>query len=216
MQPSSVVIREQSREMHTRAELTPLMIAVASGQVDVETYGKLLGQMQLVYAALDEGAAMHRSDSRFALFFDARLDRTAAIQADLSYFGLEQAEPTEATASYAERIREVSREWPHGLLAHHYTRYLGDLSGGRVISKALSTSLGLAAEAGLAFYDFPIAPGPAFKNAYREALDALEMSEGEQVAFAREVNDAFAFNIGMFASIPFEWAGAEPASKRRS
>ena len=40
------------------------------------------------------------------------------------------------------------------LIAHAYVRYLGDLSGGRIVGRILARSPGLGPEA-LSFYDFP-------------------------------------------------------------
>lgn len=37
----------------------------------------------------------------------------------------------EATRKYAERIHEVGQNEPELLVAHAYTRYMGDLSGAR-------------------------------------------------------------------------------------
>ena len=73
--------------------------------------------------------------------------------------------------------REVAREAPdrallkvtrklrdaEALVAHLYTRYLGDLSGGQILRRAVVRAYGLAgpgettldARAGVAFYDFP-------------------------------------------------------------
>ena len=41
--------------------------------------------------------------------------------------------PTEACNKYCYRINEVAEKDPYLLIAHHYTRYIGDLSGGQIL-----------------------------------------------------------------------------------
>ena len=75
-----------------------------------------------------------------------------------------------ATAAYADRIREIAAEgWLPGIIAHHYTRYLGDLSGGQMIAKRVKKQFGFE-RAGIAFYDFT------------ELGDLGEFKKGDMVA----------------------------------
>ncbi len=203
MTPISTLIREQSREVHEEAESSSLMSAIATGQVGVGDYAALLGQLRWVYEALDSGAELRRAMPEFSTVFDARLDRRAAIAQDLRALGVQEDPPTAATRAYANRIAEVAQSWPLGLLAHHYTRYMGDLSGGRILSAALRTNLGLTTDHGLAFYAFDIESIPAFKKRYRHAMDALPLTAQQKDAFVQEVMRAFSFNTAMFASIEF-------------
>lgn len=201
MTPISTLIREQSREVHEEAEASSLMTAIASGEVARADYAALLGQLHWVYGALDAGAERWRSAPEFATLFDARLDRRAAIAQDLAYFGTPPAPATAATRAYAKRITEVAEDWPTGLLAHHYTRYMGDLSGGRLLGNALGKNLDLTADGGLAFYHFDIPSIPGFKKTYRSAMDAIPMTAQQKEAFVQEVMRAFSYNTAMFSSI---------------
>ncbi len=81
-------------------------------------------------------------------------------------------------------------------MAHHYTRYLGDLSGGRGIGKILDRTFDLGG-AGLAFYDFPVRPKP-YKDAYRTRLDALAADAGDIDRIVGEVKIAFGLNQAIF------------------
>ncbi len=81
-------------------------------------------------------------------------------------------------------------------MAHHYTRYLGDLSGGQAIGKILDRTFGLDG-AGLSFYEFPMRPKP-YKDAYRARLDGLDL-DAEQIDRAvDEVKIAFNLNQALF------------------
>ena len=77
--------------------------------------------------------------------------------------------------------------WPAGFVAHHYTRYLGDLSGGQLVRKALQREYGLGEE-GTAFYAFPGVAVGAVKRRYREMLDAAPWDEAERARFVDEVS----------------------------
>jgi heme oxygenase len=61
-----------------------------------------------------------------------------------------------ALTSYVARIQSISDSPdPSPLLAHAYVRYLGDLSGGQTIQRALAKAYGLKmGGAGLSFYAF--------------------------------------------------------------
>ena len=52
------------------------------------------------------------------------------------------------------RINQISKEKPELLVAHAYTRYLGDLSGGQILKKIAQRGMGLQGSEGLAFYEF--------------------------------------------------------------
>lgn len=203
MTPISTLIREQSREVHEEAETSALMSSITTGQVDLADYAALLGQLRWVYDALDAGAEHRRSMPEFTALFDPRLDRRAAIASDLQALSVPEVPPTAATRAYANRIAEVSQSWPLGLLAHHYTRYMGDLSGGRIIGSALQRNLGLTPDHGLAFYQFDIDSIPAFKKLYRSAMDSLPLTAQQKDAFVQEVMRAFSFNTAMFSSIDY-------------
>ncbi|AMB58042.1 hypothetical protein AWU67_03260 [Microterricola viridarii] len=83
-------------------------------------------------------------------------------------------------------------------MAHHYTRYLGDLSGGQAISRLVARHYA-ATDEQLAFYRFDgIENHVHFKREYREQLDALPLSDEESAAVVDEALAAFEFNGALF------------------
>ena len=82
------------------------------------------------------------------------------------------------------------------MVAHHYTRYLGDLSGGQAVGKVLDRTFGLGG-AGLAFYEFPMRPKP-YKDSYRTRLDGLGLDADEIGRAVDEVKVAFGLNQALF------------------
>lgn len=81
-------------------------------------------------------------------------------------------------------------------MAHAYTRYLGDLSGGQVLGKITQKSLGLSSKEGLSFFHFPGVSSPnRFKQLYRSRMNSIELTEKEKAAVLEEAVQAFELNI---------------------
>lgn len=72
------------------------------------------------------------------------------------------------TKPYVDRIHEVGEKDPVLLVAHSYTRYMGDLSGGQILKKVAQRALKLPSTGeGLNFYQFEgIHSHKGFKQLY--------------------------------------------------
>lgn len=103
--------------------------------------------------------------------------------------------------NYARRIAEAAKGNGARLIAHAYTRYLGDLSGGLILQRLLTRSLELR-PAELSFYDFPKYPDlAALKSAYREALDLAGRQAGDLKTVVEEGALAFTLNIDLSRAV---------------
>ncbi len=103
---------------------------------------------------------------------------------------------------YVERIDEVAAErWSGGFVAHHYTRYLGDLSGGQVIGRLMQRHFGFETN-GIGFYVFDqIAKPKVFKETYRDQLDAVAWDAAERDRVIDEVLLAYRLNTELFVDL---------------
>jgi heme oxygenase len=131
--------------------------------------------------------------------------RLPSLEADLQFLlgdGWQDAiRPIPATIAYCERIREVGASWPGGFVAHHYVRYLGDLSGGQMIAKVIKRACGLD-EDGVRFYTFDKVTDPTtFKNNYRACLDRAPWSNEERQRIIAEALVAYDFNTRMLQDL---------------
>ena len=131
------------------------------------------------------------------------LSRTNNLERDLRYFygpiWRYHIKPTEQCQRYVNRIREVSEDDPELLVGHHYTRYMGDLSGGQILRGIAAKSLNLRDNEGLWFYEFDkIDDKKAFKNTYRNVLNNLRINQSQANAIITEANFAFRLNMYMF------------------
>ena len=107
--------------------------------------------------------------------------------------------PSEACNTYCYRLNEISEKDPYLLIAHHYTRYIGDLSGGQILKGIAKKALNPPEGEGLHFYDFPmIDDAKAFKTDYRAVLDGLEVNEHQVNTLITEANYAFRLNMYIF------------------
>ncbi|BBY37223.1 putative heme oxygenase [Mycobacterium mantenii] len=193
----SVAMKEGSAAEHDAAEQSPFMSELLAGRIGAEGYSDYLLRLRVVYAALEDAVRARRDDSMVAAVYDPALERLTAIDADLDHWlpwGAAREVDSPAAAAYVERLGALT--WGGALVAHHYTRYLGDLSGGRGIGKILDRAFDLHG-AGLAFYEFPVRPKP-YKDAYRARLDALRPDAGEIDRIVGEVKYAFALNQAIF------------------
>ncbi|MCX5523677.1 biliverdin-producing heme oxygenase [Streptomyces bobili] len=211
MDSFSTVIRTASHEQHMEAETSTFMSDLLGGRLGVDAYARYTEQLWFVYEALEAEAERLASDPVAGPFIRPQLFRLGALERDLAHLrgagwraGL-SALP--ATRAYAERVRECARSWPGGYIAHHYTRYLGDLSGGQIIRDRAEKAWGFEKKGdGVRFYVFEEVGNPAaFKREYRELLDAVRADDLEKQRIVAECKKAFALNTGVFRALGEEF-----------
>jgi heme oxygenase len=210
--PFSTLIRTASHEQHREAETSTFMGDLLGGRLGVEAYARYTEQLWFVYEALETGPAAHlASDPVAGPFVRPELCRLPALERDLAHLrgpdwrsGL-TALP--ATREYAARIRECAEHWPAGYLAHHYTRYLGDLSGGQIIRDRAERTWGFPRKGdGVRFYVFDDVTNPAaFKRTYRTLLDDLHADDLEKQRVVTECKRAFTLNTAVFNALGEEF-----------
>ena len=90
-------------------------------------------------------------------FITPALTRVPALTRDLRYLlgdkWRAKVRPLPSTSHYVHRIDTVAATWNAGFVAHHYTRYLGDLSDGHIIRTLMQRQFGFDTD-GVGFYLF--------------------------------------------------------------
>lgn len=191
---------------HRNAESSPFMDALTDGSITVESYSEMLAQHLHAYRVLEGAAVAMRDDPVAAPFITDALTRVARLEQDLTALVgqtcARSIEPTPATEAYCDRLTAVCNSWPGGFVAHHYTRYLGDLSGGQHIGRIVRRTLRIDGSSGAAFFEFPdIIDPPAFKATYREQLDSAPWDEHERARIVNEVRLAYQLNTQVLVSL---------------
>lgn len=127
------------------------------------------------------------------------MDRTGRLEADLHALGVDPTtvEVLPATRAYTERLGEADAV---ALVAHHYVRYLGDLSGGQAIATLVERHYGITDA--VTFYDFAeLGKAKPYKDGYRARLDALPVAGPERERLLAEGVTAFELNQALFADL---------------
>lgn len=191
-------VREATAERHRSAESRGFVTALMGGELTLDHYIAYLAQYARIYRVLEDREPQP-GDPTIAV--DARLFRSASIESDLVALGAgswrDMYPALPATEAYVARLREAHGSVPK-LIAHQYTRYLGDLSGGQAIGALVARHYG-ATEDMLGFYRFDgIDSSVAYKRHYRAELDSLAFDDVQIDEFLREACIAFDLNAALF------------------
>ena len=198
-------LKEGTKESHSAAENTKFVASFLMGVVDYEEYRKLLTNFYYVYDTMEQ-RIRESEDPMVQAIKSEDLERKEAIERDLEYYygpdWKEKQTPSEACNTYCYRINEIAEKDPYLLIAHHYTRYIGDLSGGKILKEIAARVLKPPVGKGLDFYEFPSIPdAKLFKQNYRACLDNLGTDSSQENALIAEANYAFRLNMYMFDEI---------------
>ncbi len=199
-------LRDGTKHSHTAAENTAFMKCFLKGTVERDAFRQLLANLYLVYSALEAEMQRHHDHPIVGPMLFPELNRSANLERDLAfYYGenwRDQIVPVPAGTVYVQRIHAIANTDPVLLVAHAYTRYMGDLSGGQALSKIARSAMDLPVGQGTAMFEFEQLPTPgakgAFKGKYRDALDALPVDDATIQRIVQEANYAFALNRDVF------------------
>ncbi|MGC5615076.1 heme oxygenase (biliverdin-producing) [Georgenia sp. Z1491] len=207
-QPLSEVLRDATRPQHEHAETRSFVSDLMGGRLGRAAYVDLARQHHAIYTAL-EGAGDRLvgggtgGDPVAAAFVLPELRRVPSLEADLATL----AGPTwrkelpvlAATETYVARLEGIADAATY--LAHAYTRYLGDLSGGQAIARMLQRHYGMTAD-DLTFYTFTgIEKVKPFKDRYRALIDDAAFASEQRDRVVEEAKVAFDLNAAVFVAL---------------
>ncbi|KAL3917577.1 MAG: hypothetical protein SGILL_004648 [Bacillariaceae sp.] len=219
----SEALKTGTAAAHEAAESVHFVRNFIKGVIDRELYALLVAQLYHVYQKLEELLDRHAPKHFLACHFPRELQRMSALREDVDVWyssssssdNVEEPPVSPATQDYMDRLEELANENPLLLLAHAYTRYLGDLSGGKILGRVARRALKLDKNGdGLAFYDFPlIASAKKFKDQYRQSLNELALDDEQVQDMVQEANVAFLLNMRLFEELDVK-GGVPGASVR--
>ena len=203
-------LKTETKKSHTAAENTKFVGSFLRGVVSKESYKQLVANFYFIYRAMEEEVDKLKEDPIVSKIAYDELNRVNNLERDLRYFygpnWRALITPSDACQQYVNRIREVADEDPELLVGHHYTRYLGDLSGGQILRGIAEKALSLPEGEGLYFYEFEkIEDKKEFKNNYRSSLNQLPINQSQANAIITEANYAFRLNMYMFDELQGNW-----------
>jgi heme oxygenase len=199
-------LRIGTKKAHTMAENVGFVKCFLKGVVEKSSYRKLVANFYFIYSAMEEQMEKHKDHPVVGKIYFPQLNRKHTLEQDLTYYygynWREQIKLSSAGEAYVQRIREISAKEPELLVAHSYTRYMGDLSGGQILKGIAQTAMNLAEGEGTAFYEFAdITDEKAFKAKYRQNLDAMPIDDTVGDRIVEEANAAFGINMKMFQEL---------------
>ena len=195
-------LKTETKKSHTAAENTKFIGSFLRGVVSEESYKQLVANFYFIYRAMEEEVDKLSEHPIVGKVHSKLLNRTEPLSRDLRYYygpnWRALIAPSEACQRYVNRIREVAEDDAELLVGHHYTRYLGDLSGGQILKGIAEKAMDLKEGEGLHFYEFEgITDKKGFKTSYRTALDTLPINQSQANAIINEANYAFRLNMYM-------------------
>lgn len=198
-------LRIETRRHHAQAERAGIMPALLRGTLGLGSYVRLLVNLHAVYQALENGLTRQASHPQVAPIWFPALFRVPALQADLKVLAPDVqlgGGLCLATQAYVARLQHLAQHQPEGLVAHAYTRYLGDLSGGQMLGEIVARSLGLRSEEGIGFYQFgtPAEVGRHLQT-FRAGLNALPLDIAGCDRVVAETTRAFQHHIALFEEL---------------
>tara|TARA_B100000902_G_scaffold236839_1_gene224337 strand:- start:3234 stop:3944 length:711 start_codon:yes stop_codon:yes gene_type:complete len=201
-------LREGTKKSHTMAENTGFVACFLKGVVEKKSYRKLISDLYFVYQAMEEEIErlVNEENPVIKPIAFKSLFRQVTLENDLKfYFGdnwKNEIKISKSAEEYVNRIRLVAKQSPHLLVGHHYTRYIGDLSGGQILKKIAKKALNLDGNNGLNFYEFEnIDDEKKFKEEYSETLNKLPINQNIADQIIDEANQAFIYNMKMFKEL---------------
>ena len=203
-------LKTETKKSHTAAENTKFVGSFLRGVISKENYKKLIANFYFIYRAMEEEVDKLQDHPVVGKIRFELLNRTNSLERDLRYYygpmWRTLITPTEQCQRYVNRIREVAEDDPELLVGHHYTRYLGDLSGGQILRGIAEKAMNLKDNEGLWFYEFEsISDKQGFKTQYRNTLDGLPINQSQANAIINEANYAFRLNMYMFDEFQGNW-----------
>lgn len=198
-EPFSARLKNSTATIHDEVEHTNFMVDLMEGRLNADAYALLLKQYEVIYDALEQKSREFAAGPIFAPFHHAGLFRYGRIVADLRELGGADLPKTRSAESYAAHISGLTR--PEQVIAHHYTRYLGDLSGGQAIGALMGRHYGLPASA-LTIWDFTeIGKTKPYKDGYRLRLNEITDTGGDEQIVIDETMTAFRLNGELLAEL---------------
>ncbi|KAM9769436.1 heme oxygenase 2-like [Menidia menidia] len=195
-------------EPHEKSRNCQFIKDMLKGHIKRELYKKCTAALYFVYSAMEEEMEKNREHPHIApIYFPTELNRCEALARDLEFFYGEDWESqislSAGTKPYVDRIHEVGQKDPLLLVAHSYTRYMGDLSGGHTLKKMAQKAMKLPSTGeGLNLYHFEGIPDQnGFKKLYRRRINELELDMKAKEKIVDESNWSYDFNIVVFSEL---------------
>jgi len=182
------------------------MADLIHGRLPRERYALLLRNLHALYAALETALQQQPAHASWTLVDHPAQHRRATLEADLRVLHgdawSEDLPLAPAMAAYESRLQALGAAASPALVAHVYTRSLGDLHGGQILQQRVARMLALPDQQGTAFYDFGPEPTVlALRQRLRLALAQLPATAAEEDCIVAEACWSFQQHVALFSEL---------------
>ncbi len=188
-------LRDKIDDKHNQVRETKFINNLIARNVSKEIYKLYLIDLYNIYDTMEKALWENASINCVGPLLIPELFRAEKIKMDLEALKADDLSPTMSGKRYVEHLNKIKEESPHLLIAHIYSRYLGDLFGGQTIGPIVG---GLFGEVVTSFYNFNelvdqgMARTPqAYVRTFREILNDLPLNPREAEEVIHEAGIAF-------------------------
>lgn len=197
-------IKERTEQAHRAAEAAPFISHLMGGALSPHAYLDYLRALAPIYRRMEDLFQAHSASEPYSYFDHRALDRSALIREDIDFLegtmGVSSSFPQLSSVNDYLNLLEDDIT-PIRLCAHHYIRYLGDLSGGQAIARLVSRHYEIPDKA-LNFYNFQAIGDIVFyKKRYRDLLNILPITNNMQENFLQEVDILYKLSRDIFLEL---------------
>lgn len=191
--PITQRLREDTKDLHTRAEKGEFQAALVSGRLPKEQYVDMLEQMLPVHRALDAAlrCGVMRVPQLRQVVRDEHYQEPYLVE-DLGFFGRDPArvQPLHATQQMVDQVERVCREDPVALLGLHYVLE-GANNGNKFIAKVVQKTYGLQPGPGTRYLEPYGERQPQVWAQFKQDLEACTFTPDEAELVVRAAEDMF-------------------------
>lgn len=185
-------MKDATRDMHQQVEQSSFMNNLQNGRVSPGAYTQYVVDLYQIYNVLENRICQLSSDPVLEGLMIPEMFRAQKLANDCRALRGNLEKPSLSAFTYAQHLTNIE---PCRLIAHAYTRYLGDLFGGQTLRKYVEHSFG---EEAATFYDFSEVVSlynkrspQQFAFEYKATLDQIRLDYTQQNAVVEEASIAF-------------------------
>lgn len=188
----AIRLKTETATLHDNAEGHAFQQTFAAGKLPQETYVRYLGQMYLVYSALEaEINKVRASTDALSSVIADRNFRVPDLAADLDHFGCDksQLKPGPAAQALIDEVHRTASSNPTALLGFHYVLE-GSNNGTKFIARNVRRAYKLT-DAGVRYLDPYGDEQHAVWGVYKQAMASLDLPGEQADAIVRSAQTMF-------------------------